>query len=157
MGMETIPVPSNTERNRNAAGRAQMDDAWAEQLNGEASVKTKEAPVEVTDIYAEVVSTENLDNVARKAEVQAELQTLQESVAVEKAKRAIVASKVKALLGMVNSPVAGENAAETGKMIEDLKTAQGELRDLDVTMLRAEQSLATREADYRRDFPEVVN
>lgn len=158
MGTPEMPPISATDRNLNAVGRAQADDLWAtELLAAQEAASKKAASVEVTDVEVEEISTENLDNVARKAAAEAELQDLREKVAADKAKRAIVSASVKALTTMVGGPSAGENAVETAKMIQDLKTAQNELRDLDVAMLMSEQKLAAREADYRKDFPETLN
>ncbi len=158
MGTSEMPPISATERNLNAAGRAQADDSWATEILAAQEATTKKAAsVEVTDVEVEEISTENLDNVARKAAAEAELQDLREKVAADKAKRAIVSASVKVLTAMVGSPSAGENAAETARMIQDLKTAQNELRDLDVATLMSEQKLAAREADYRKDFPETLN
>ncbi len=138
-----IPQASNTERGAHAAERKQADREWIQQVNEE-TVVAETAPV----------SPENL---AAKTAAEAELQTLREEVAADKARRAIVAAKVKGLMGMVNSPAAGEDPAETAKMVGDLKAAQTELRDLDVATLMSEQKLAAREADYRKDFPETLN
>jgi|GEM_PF-5522084 len=144
MGMEEMPQLLSDDKKFKAANRAQADKEWAAQVTDETLV-TEEAPAV------------NPERVAAKATAEAELQALQAKVAAEKVKRAMAAARVKALAAIVNGPEMGEDAAMTGKAVEELKAAQIELRDADVKVLRSEQSLNAREAEYRKDFPESVN
>lgn len=151
MGIEEIPQASGTERNKNAAERARQEDGWANELLEKQEAAARAAALQETSILSP-------EKAAAKAEAENELQALREKVAADKAKRAIVAAQVRALRNIVGeTPLEGANAAQTEKAVADLKTAEAELRDLDVATLMSEQKLAAREADYRKDFPETVN